>query len=254
VLVFCQSASIAFYYWMFSRPLQSAVATWIMMAFIINTGEAQSVPPAQTAATGILTDRLSAKQLARWRKIERIVLAVDAQGQILHPVLYALWKWADTSGHAIYIEIREPYNPLPNSAGTFQIESLDPTGEHHIAVIRLNLTTIDLAYVGPEVRRPDGLIPFAGLSKEERYAEVLGHELVHAQDILSDPERARLVEEFIEQTNDLILSRIKGPEMRQRLLTRYCLLHVLEKYAETVETPIWRELLAGQPLRNKRRQ
>jgi hypothetical protein len=231
-----------------------------MMALIFYTADAQVVRPRRTVATGILTDRLSAKQLERWRKIERIVLAVDAQGQILHPVLHALWKWAETSGHAIYIEIREPYNPISCAAGNFQIERLDPTGQHHIAVIRLNITTIDQAHIGPDVIRPDGLTPFEGLGKEERYAEVLGHELAHAEDILSNLERARLVEEYIEQTNELILSQLKaivngyplGPEMKQRLLTRDCLLYGLETYAETVETLVWRELLAGQPTKKER--
>jgi hypothetical protein len=245
---------------MSSRQLLSAVTIWIMMAFIFYTAEAQAVRPRRAIATGILTDRLSAKQLERWRKIERIVFAVDAKGEILHPVLHALWKWADTSGHAIYIEFRESYNPIGSAAGSFQIERLDPTGQRHIALIRLNITIIDQAYIGPDVRRPDGLIPFEGLGKEERYAEVLGHELAHAEDVLPNRERARLVEEYVEQTNELILSHLKAvvngnlldTEMRQRLLTRDCLLHGLEGYAEAVETLVWRELLAGQPTKKER--
>lgn len=225
------------------------------MALISYTAEAQVAPPHRAAATGILTDRLSAKQLQRWRRIERIVFAVDAEERALHPVLHGLWKRVETSGHAVYIEIRETSNPVSSAAGNFLIECFDPTGQHHIAVIRLNITTIDQAYIGPDVRRTNGLIPFEGLGKEERYAEVLGHELAHAEDILSNRERARLVEEYIEQTNELILSHHEaivkgyplGEEMRQLLLTRDCLLHGLETYAEGVEILIWRELLAGQP-------
>jgi hypothetical protein len=242
------------------RQLLSAVAILIMMACISWTAEAQAVTPYRALAMGILTDRLSVKQLQRWRRIERIVFAVDAEGRVLHPVLRGLWKWVDASGHAVYIEIRETSNPVGSAAGNFLIERFDPTGQRHIAVIRLNITTIDQAYVGPDVRRPNGLIPFEGLGKEERYAEVLGHELAHAEDILSNRERARLVEEYIEQTNELILSRhetnvngyLLGEEMRQRLLTRDCLLHGLEAYAEDVEILVWRELLAGQPARQPR--
>jgi hypothetical protein len=237
------------------RQLLSAVAIWIMTAFSSYTADAQVVRPDRAIATGVLTDRLSAKQLQRWRRIERIVFAVDAEGRFLHPVLHGLWKWVDTSGHAVYIEFRETSNPVSSAAGSFLIERFDPTGQCHIAVIRLNITTIDQAYIGPDVRRPNGLIPFEGLGKEERYAEVLGHELAHAEDILSNRERARLVEEYIEQTNELILSQhraivngyLLGEEMRQRLLTRDCLLHGLETYADGVEILVWRELLAGQP-------
>jgi hypothetical protein len=244
---------------MSSRQILSAVTIWMMMAFIFYTAEAQVVRPRRTIATGILTDRLSTKQLERWRKIERIVFAVDAEGQILHPVLHALWKWADTSGHAIYIEFREPYNPISGAAGSFRIERFDPTGQCHIAVIGLNITTIDHAHIGPDVTRLDGLIPFEGLGKEERYAEVLGHELAHAEDILSNLERARLVEEYIEQTNDLVLSQLKasvkgyllGAEMRQRLFIRDCLLRGLEAYADMVETLVWRELIDGQPTKKQ---
>jgi hypothetical protein len=44
-----------------------------MAAFIFYTTEAQAVRPRRAIATGILTDRLSAKRLERWRKIERII-------------------------------------------------------------------------------------------------------------------------------------------------------------------------------------
>jgi hypothetical protein len=242
------------------RQLLSAVTLWIMTAFILSTAEAQVVRPQRTTAAGILTDRLPAKQLERWRKIERIVFDVDAEGHILHPVLHALWKWVDTSGHAIYIEIPEPQNMPSCTAGTFRLERLDPTGQHHIAVIRLSLSSIDNAYVSPATTRPDGLIPFEGLGKEERYAELLGHELAHAEDILLDLERARLVEEHIEQTNYLVLSQLRASssgsiltmEMRQRFHTRDFLLQRLEAYAEMVETFVWRELLAGQPAKKGR--
>jgi hypothetical protein len=239
---------------MSSRHILSVGALSITTAFIFSTAKAQGVASNRATATGVLTDRLSAKQLERWQKIERIVFAVNAEGQILHPILHTLWKWVNESGHAIYIEIPEPQSQGSCTAGSFRLERFDPTGRRHIAVIRLNLNSIDNAYVGPEATRSDGLIPFEGLGKEERYAEVLGHELAHAEDILFNPERTRLVEEYIEQTNDLIRFRPRaraiqyflGAEMRQRIFTRDFLIERLDRYANMVETLVWRELLAGQ--------
>lgn len=115
-------------------------------------------------------------------------------------------------------------------AGLFRLEKYDPTGQHHIAVIELRPRVIDRTRVGSEVQRPDGLIPFEGLGKEERYAEVLGHELAHAADILLNPELARQVEEQVEQTNALLLASRRrrditffaGTEMNQRIEIRGC--------------------------------
>jgi hypothetical protein len=243
---------------MSSHHILSAAILSIATAFCFSTAKAQFV--AMDRATGILTDRLSAKQLERWHKIERIVFAVNNEGQILHPVLHALWKWVNASGHAIYIEIPEAQNQGSCTAGSFRLERFDPTGRRHIAVIRLSLSNIDNAYIGPETARSDGLIPFVELGKEERYAEVLGHELAHAQEILLNPERTRQVEEYIEQTNNLMRFRpwgslyLLGAEMRQRIATRDFLIERLERYAEMVETLVWDELLAGQRARKRGRQ
>jgi hypothetical protein len=204
-----------------------------------------------------LTERLSAKQLELWRKIERLVFAVDAEGRFLHPTLHALWKRMEASGHTIYLQISE--NALSSNAGLFRLEKFDPTGQHHIAVIELRPRVIDQAIVGPDVQRPDGLIPFEGLVKEERYAEVLGHELAHAADTLLDLELARQVEELIEQTNEMLLSPRRRPdvtffvraEIDQRIKNRDCLLQRLESYAETMEIRVWRELRATQRARNR---
>jgi hypothetical protein len=219
---------------------------------IFSSAEAQVAAP--NRATGILTDRLSAKQLERWRKIERIVFAVNTEGHILHPVLHALWQWMNTSRHAIYIEIPEPQYQGSCTAGSFRLERFDPTGRRHIAVIRLHLSNIDTAHLGPQAARPDGLIPFDGLGKEERYAEVLGHELAHAEDILLNMDRARLVEEYIEQTNDVMRLLLRenasiyliGMEMKDLIATRDFIIEGLERYAGMVEAMVWGELLAGQ--------
>ena len=128
-----------------------------------------------------------------------------------------------------------------------------------MAVIGLRPRVIDHAYVGPCTKRPDGLIPFEGLGKEERYAEVLGHELAHAADILLNPERARLVEELVVLTNELLLSPRRqrgasfliGVELNQRIVDRDCLLQRLETYPEMMETQVWRELRTEQQARKK---
>jgi hypothetical protein len=53
---------------MSSRHILSAVALSITTAFIFSTAKAQAVASNRATATGILTDRLSAKQLERWQK------------------------------------------------------------------------------------------------------------------------------------------------------------------------------------------
>jgi len=235
---------------MLSGRLRSALIILITTALNFSTAQAQVDPSSRTPARGILTERLSPGQLELWRKIERIVFAVDVKRQVLHPVLHALWERVEMSGHTIYLEIRE--NLLSNIAGLCRLEKFDPTGQHHIAVIELNPRAIDRAYVSPDVRRSDGLIPFKGLGKVERYAEVLGHELAHAAEILLNQELARQFEELVEPINELLLSPrmrrnrtfLAGAEIKQRIEKRDSLLQRLETYAEIMETLVWRELRA----------
>jgi hypothetical protein len=94
------------------------------------------------------------------------------------------------------------------------------------------------------------------LNKEERYAEVLGHELAHAYHILTDLRRAESVRNLVARTNDLLLSynaygdtRALGREMRWLLFQRDSLLIKLEAYAEGVEASVWRELIASKKKR-----
>jgi hypothetical protein len=209
--------------------------------------------------TNIITDRLTGKDLRRWEAIKRVVLAEDIEGQPLHPTLRDLWDRLERSGHVIYIEMRGTGRAVSNIAGLFHIERLDPEGLKHVAVIRLYPETIDRAYVGPSVDGPEGFIPFQGLSKEERYAEALGHELAHAVDILSDPARARMVKEVVQETNESFLSYGRhygyenvGPEMRRRLSLRDALLKELEEPADAAEMLVWREILRGHAARNRK--
>lgn len=201
--------------------------------------------------TGLLTNRLSNKEMERWKEIERIVFAEDANRQPLHPTLRGLWEWIETSGHTVYVEFVRNNDVISCTAGEFLIEHLDRSGESHIATIQLNLTNINDAYVGAETRRPNGFVPFLGLKKEERYAEVLGHELAHAVHILTSLERTRAVVEFVQKTNQLLLSQYPrqkkaelGPELKRRVSKRDALLQKLEEQAEEMEKAVWTELAA----------
>ncbi len=210
--------------------------------------------------TGFVTERLSANEYEKWKAIERIVFTEDKERQPLHPTLRNLWQWIETSGHTVFIEIIKVRGSSDCTAGLFTIERFDPLGEHHIAVIKLNLININMAYVGPETRRPNGFVPFKGLGKEERYAEVLGHELAHAVHILTNLARARQVEDLVQQTNQILLARfskkqkghhITPAELSRRLSKRDDLLKLLEQQAEDMEKIVWQELVAGKILNSK---
>lgn len=212
-----------------------------------------STRPRRVQATGILTDRLSKRNLQKWQAIERIVMATDAQGQPLHPTLRGLYEWAETSGHAIYVEMPSPQRAATCTAGSFMLEHFDPRGERHVGVLKLYLNNIDSAYVGTKVARENGFVPFDGLKREWRYAEVLGHELAHAAYILTNRSRAALVEELVENTNEMLLTQARstllrplGQELWQRLTQRDELLKELEDQAESMEEAVWRELSAAQ--------
>jgi hypothetical protein len=210
----------------------------------------------RATATNIITDRLTNKDLRRWDAIKRIVFAEDIEGQPLHPTLRGLWERLERSGHVIYIEMRGMGRAISNTAGVFHIERLDPEGVRHVAVIRLYPETIDRAYVGPTSDAPEGFIPFQGLSREERYVEVLGHELAHAVDILSDLTRARRVVEVVQQTNELFLLQGQrhgyaniGPEMLERIAIRDAFLKELEEPARAAEILVWKEIQWSREVR-----
>jgi hypothetical protein len=207
----------------------------------------QSTCQARDPSTGINTSRLSSKMLERWCSLERLALTTNATGRPRYPMLSFLLKWAETSGHLIYIEL--PEQTSFSDAGRFYIESLDTCGERHVVVISLYLAIIDQAYVGVYARRADGLIPFAGLSKEERYAEVLGHELAHAFHILNDYELTQMVEGLVQQTNKQFLAfRARhrylppDPELQKKMAEKDAFLEELEGPAMSFEKIIWREL------------
>ncbi len=220
-------------------------------------GKVRHTPPVTSKQTGLVTTRLSAKELEKWREIEQIVFAENDNHQPWHPTLRNMWQWIETSGHTVYVEIVRLSGTPTCTAGEFIIERFDPLGEHHIAIIKLNLASINHAYVGGQTKRPDGFIPFLGLNMEERYAEVLGHELAHAVHILTSLERARRVEEIIQQTNAILLFQIRATrnklpgDLLHRLVKRDKLLNELEAQAEEMEKVVWEELSARKPTRAK---
>jgi hypothetical protein len=203
--------------------------------------------------TGFVTERLSPRQLKLWKSIERIALAEDRTGQPLHPRLHGLWHWAEAGGHAIYVELLDRKNPAIYHAGTFAVEKSGPAGQNQIAVLRLYLWIIDEASVGREVARPDGFIPFKGLGKNERYAQVVGHELAHAALILEDANYAHQYQELDREAANFLLLRQKSrigdayDQATEQVLSRLQSLTMeVEKPAQAAEVEIWRELLDGQ--------
>jgi hypothetical protein len=215
----------------------------------ISVARAQSpVCQPRTSATGINTSRLQEKDLAKWCAIERLVLAVNKAGEPRYPLLRYLFKWAESGDHTIYIELPE-VRQIGFTAGSFLIERYDRCGLRQEAVIRLYLETIDRVYVGADMRRSDGLIPFAGLNRDERYAEVLGHELGHAFNILNDFRLTRKFEELVQQTNRRFLDFKReyrfdplDPQLQELLSLKDSLLEQLEGSAMEFEKIIWKEL------------
>jgi len=245
------------------KRFAGVIALLILFALAEFTAKAQAdreaTRPIHTPANKIITDRLTNKDLRRWNAIKQIVFAEDAEGQPLHPTLRGLWEQLERSGHVVYIEMRGAGRAISNTAGVFHLEHFDPEGVRHVAVIRIYPETIDRAHTGPNAAR-EGFVPFQGLSKQERYAEVFGHELAHAVHILSDLTRARMVEEVVQQTNEMFLAygRRNGyanlePEMMERIARRDEFLKELEEPAEAAELLIWREIAWSREARNKNR-
>jgi hypothetical protein len=121
----------------------------------------------------------------------------------------------------------------------------------------MNLAAVDHAASGPGAARRNGFVPFAGLGKTERYAEVLGHELAHAAWAVVDAQRVRLTVALpsqVAQASRLVLAaQTKGVSNdsfeRARELER--LSRAVEEPAETAEQAVWAELLAGQRARGR---
>jgi hypothetical protein len=204
------------------------------------------------APGGLRTDRLSPKQLHAWNKIVNVVMAEGRDGQPLYPTLRQLWDAVDTSGHVVHVEMSDRAGPRSYVAGRFAITRVDPEGTTHEGILILNLRAIDKASTERGATRPGGFIPFKELGKNERYAELLGHELAHAVWHLASPERARLAQglqgELEAEMQEVLRAGGPGPDegLRQRVAALDRLAREVEGPAETAEVAIWKELQAGR--------
>jgi hypothetical protein len=196
------------------------------------------------AAEGeIRTDGLSRRNLKAWKAIVDVVEAVGADGQPRHPVLRRLYRELDASTHTIRILI-------PDSAGTsaiggrFRIDSLGSDGRHETSIV-LNLRVIDRALTGsPQAQ----LVTFDTLGRAERRAQVLGHEMAHAEWALRDPQNARLAAE-VQQRSLALAERARtegtaGEGLAEALERNEQLVRSLEEPALEAEAEITRELRA----------
>jgi hypothetical protein len=158
-----------------------------------------------------------------------------------------MWDKVAASGHEVHVELPDPTLSVCATAGHFRIESVRPDG-HIVAVVRLNLKTIDRGKVGEAT---PGFCRFHGLGREGRYAEVLGHELGHAVWALADPSRAR--HQLALQSRQLGLARSllkaerdERAEIRSRMRELDEQIEALEPPARAAEARVWRELVDGQ--------
>ncbi len=203
--------------------------------------------------TGLLTDRLTARQGKVWESIRQVAMARDKAGRLQHPQLHELFEQAENSGFAIYVELPQPKSSSPYTCGTFSVEKAESGDQVRVGVIRLYLSTIEMASTSGRGRRENGFAPFEKLNnKKLRYAEVLGHELVHALLTLKDLRLARLTREMERETAELQRYRQSrqgeslDQETRERLRRIESLSQEVERQAEAVEVNVWRELVKSQ--------
>jgi hypothetical protein len=202
------------------------------------------------SVSGMSTGRLTSKQLRIWGEVGKIAEAADEAGQSLHPRLHSLWQWAKGNGHTIVIDMTEVRGS--HAAGRTTLEEQDRAGQQPVAVLWLNVYAIDNANPNLASRLSDDLQPSRKLGKNERYAEIVGHELTHAFLMLENPEYARLSSELRMEADRYLLSRRqtgKGPSgetaSTQQQLRLQLIISAIEKPAEAAELEIWRELVHG---------
>jgi hypothetical protein len=200
--------------------------------------------------TGLITDRLSQKQLKTWKAMERIALAQDGAGRPLRPVLNELFNWAKSSRVPIYIEMPKREEHVQSMAGQCLYERQpDPRSGRLAAVtIRLYTTVIDWARTRRE-RGERGFVPLEGLRGNHRYCEVLAHELAHAREAITHPEYVQLTDTIISLCDEVNrLRRAPGDRMsaKGQILVIGKRLNLLAASVEApaieVEQEVWREL------------
>jgi hypothetical protein len=208
--------------------------------------------PMRAPEGGFVLDRLSKRDLRVWRAIERVVGESDVSGGPRSPALRRLWDWARASNHVLRVEMVPPSRLAAGMVGVFRVESFDPAGLRHVAVIRLCPTNIQRAKA---TSAPDAVrvfTRFEGLTEAERYAEVLAHELAHAEYVLESPERLaelQAAQDAIEQAFSRSgRARIPVPEERVRRSEKpLAVLAASEAHAESVESIVLRELAGRGP-------
>ena len=241
--------------------IQSRLPMMVFAAFIMNLiadagagefdpADLKSLQMPASIQSGIRIERISPSYLQLWKSIEQIVQKEDRAGRPMYPVVQSLWQWAAGGPHVLYVDIAEKDGMLLQHAGRFVVEKFDSEGGRHVGLVQLFPPVIDKAYPEPKDVSGNGdFIRFEGLNKEERYVEVLGHELAHAYSILSDPEYAKLYRDL--QTEIRFPAQPRSGATRppyyddetiQHLIRRQSLLAELEKFALPVEAAIWSEL------------
>ena len=203
--------------------------------------------------TGLLLERLSKADVRIWRGIEKVVAASDASGQPRSPTLQRLWEWARTTPHVLHVEMVSPFGQPAGIAGVFRVERVDPAGQSHVAVIRLCPRNIRNAKAARGPNSVVSFVRFEGLTDVERYAEVLAHELAHAEYALESPERFAQITGAQGAVEAFLTSRRRAIEpqhqdLERRLEKELAVLAASESHSESVEAVVLKELAGCRPL------
>jgi hypothetical protein len=208
------------------------------------------LPEPAAPGKGFLLDRLSEGDLRLWRAIEEVVTASDETGAPRSATLRRLSDWARTSTHALHVEMVRRSRLPAGTAGIFRVERVDPRGLSHAVVIRLCPENIRRAKVSQGPDPIASFVRFEGLTEPERFAEVLAHELAHAEYFLESPERLAQLDAAQGTIEELLsrAARAKGPrgaayeELARLSREPLAVLAACEAHAESVEGAVLREL------------
>ena len=219
------------------------------LCVIVTVGVAGALDPARAGevGTGFVLERLSKRHVRILRAIELVVSASNPSGEPRSPTLRRLWEWARTSRHVIHVEMLSPLKMASGQVGVFHVELVDPAGLRHVAVIRLCPRNIELARTRPAPDAIDPFVRFEGLTEIERFAEVLAHELAHAEYFLESPEHLAQVE-AAQGAIEAFRSGNRKPikpvyqDLGRRLQEPLAVLAACEAHAESVEATVLREL------------
>lgn len=211
----------------------------------VPTGSLKPAPA--TRAKGFLLDRLSKGDVRTWRAIEEVVTASNASGEARSPALRRLWEWARTSAHVLHVEMVSPFGQPAGIAGVFRVERIDPAGQSHVGVLRLCPRNIRNAKAARGPNSVVSFVRFEGLTDVERYAEVLAHELAHAEYCLENAERLAQLEAAEGAVAAFLSGRGRAIEpvhleIGRRLQEPLAVLAASEAHAESVEVVVLREL------------